>query len=161
MKKIIFFICLFTLSSCWTRIGDLTMVANKNVDSSKEYVLVAQNVEGKSKTKKGDPLESAIDAVVAEHKGNHLMNAKIFIKNNGKKVKVIGDVYGDKEISITTTISKEIILKVGDDVSFKHNLKLIKGEIIGINSDNAVIEFKINDEKKIKEIPFEDLTKLK
>jgi len=97
MKKALYFIpLLLLLSSCYNRIGDLTVVSNGNFDSAAEYVLVARSVEGKAKTKKGDPLESAIDKVVMENNGDHLRNVKIYVKNNGAKIKVIGDVYADK-----------------------------------------------------------------
>ena len=73
------------------------MVSNRNIDSSKEYVLIARGVEAKSKTKKQDALENAIDKVVDKYEGEYIMNCRIYVKRNGKKIKVNGDVYGIKK----------------------------------------------------------------
>ena len=95
MKKIIIIsISLFSLSSCYNRIGDLTLIANRNVDSSQKYTLLARNVTGKAKTKKKDALERAVDKATESVNGEYLMNVKVFVSWNGKKVKVEGDVWG-------------------------------------------------------------------
>ena len=99
MFKIIFYLwgILILMTGCvYHRIGDLTMISNRNIDSSKEYVLIQRNVEGKAKMKKGDALERAIDVATEDYNGEYLMNVKVYVKNNGKKIKVIGDVWGDK-----------------------------------------------------------------
>jgi len=163
MKFAYLIISVLMLCSCYRRIGDLTLVSNQNYDSSAEYVLVARNVEGKSKARKGDPLESAIDNLVAEHKGNHLRNVKIFVKKNGEVIKVIGDVYADKKnaINVETSVNETIQLQIGDRVSFQYRFKLHEGKILGINKDGAVVEFKgNNDEMTKKQFSFEELTKL-
>lgn len=77
----------------YKRIGDLTLISNRNIEPGKKYTLVQRNVEGIGKMKKGDALEQAIDNATELHNGDYLMNTKIFIKDNGKKVKVVGDVY--------------------------------------------------------------------
>ena len=78
--------------------GDLTMISNRNVDKSANYVLLARDVEQKIKTKKKDYLELAIDeAVQSVEGGEYMMNVKLFIKKNGKKIKVQGDVWGLKK----------------------------------------------------------------
>jgi len=54
MKKTVFVlgtVLLFT-SCAYQRIGDLTMISNRNVDSAKDYVLIQRNAEGKAKIKK-------------------------------------------------------------------------------------------------------------
>ena len=84
------------MSSCYYRIGDLTMVSNRNIDSKKEYILIQRNAKGKARKKKGDALEQAIDNTTEAYKGEYLMNAKIYVKRNGKKIKVEGDVWGIK-----------------------------------------------------------------
>ena len=96
MKKII----VFTLSavicqSCYTRIGDLNMASNRNVESSVNYVLKEKYVIAKGKSKTGDALEVALDNAVKKIDGGEFMkNVKISVKNNGRKVKVEGDVWG-------------------------------------------------------------------
>ena len=100
MKKIIaiMLLALVTFSCGYKRIGDLTMVSNRNVDKSANYVLLQRDVEVKIKTKKKDYLELAIDEAVQNVEGGeYMMNVKLFIKRNGKKIKVQGDVWGLKK----------------------------------------------------------------
>lgn len=139
------------------------MVSNRNIDSGKEYVLIERNVESVVKTKKEDALERAIDAVTEEHEGEYLMNVKIFVKGNGKKIKVIGDVWGVKSVAVNveTTVTKSIELKTGDAVTFKVTGKLVEGSIIGINANGAIVEYPNLLGKTVKkEIPFDELTKI-
>lgn len=98
MKKTILILLATTLmfSSCYRRIGDLTILANRNVNLKSDYVLLKRNVEGKCKSKKQDALEIAVDRAVESADGEYLMNVKVFVKKNGTKIKVIGDVYGVK-----------------------------------------------------------------
>ena len=86
---------------------------------------------------------------------------------NGKKIKVIGDVWGIKSAASQTTIdvessvTKVIKFETGDAISFKNAGKLVEGTIVGINANGAVVEFE-NLMKKLtkKEIIFDDLTKI-
>lgn len=163
MKFFYLILSVIVLTSCYRRIGDLTVVSNQNYDTNAEYVLVARDVEAKSKTKKGDPLESVIDKVVSDHKGNHLRNAKIYVKRNGKKIKIIGDVYANKKnaIQVQTSVNEQIKLEVGNKVSFKYLFKIREGKIIGINKSGAVVEFKNNSDELIKkEFNFDELTRI-
>ncbi len=175
MKTTIFFLFVALLfSSCWTRIGDLSMISNRNIDSSKEYDLLAREVKGIARRGKGsDALERALDKVTVEHKGEYLMNAKIYVKNNGKKIKVVGDVYGIKEvkaapssngvdINVTSSVTKNIEFKTGDTVAFKKGGKLVEGVIVGINSTAAIVEFEagVTSIKMKKEYSFDKLTKI-
>lgn len=84
------------LASCsYKRIGSLTMISTRNVETSKTYVLKLRGVEARAKSKHNDPLQEAIDAAVKQHpQGEYLMNAVIYVKGDGKRVKVTGDVYG-------------------------------------------------------------------
>ena len=97
MKNTILLISLafITLSCGYKRMGDLTMISNRNVDKSANYVLLARDVEQKIKTRKKDYLELAIDeAVQSVEGGEYIMNVKLYIKRNGKKIKIQGDVWG-------------------------------------------------------------------
>ena len=95
MKKIVIAgLIALMFSSCYRRIGDLNMVSNRNIDSSKEYVLVARHVEAKANARGQDALEKAIDKAVESVYGEYMMNVQIYVKRNGGKVKVVGDVYG-------------------------------------------------------------------
>jgi len=97
MKIIILLIFSIIVSGCgWVRIGDLTMVATRNIDTKTDYKLIQNYVEGKGKAGKGvNPLEQAIDETVKKiNGGEFLKNVKIYIKDNGQKVKIEGDVWG-------------------------------------------------------------------
>lgn len=96
MKKL-FFLSAATLlfSSCSHRLGDFTVLANGNMDSKTEYIKLAENVEAKYKTKKDDPLEECVDKAVNSIPGGEFMkNVSIYVSWNGKRVRVVGDVYG-------------------------------------------------------------------
>ena len=117
--------------------------------------------------KKDDALELAIDNATEKYEGEYLMNVKVYVKGNGKKIKVEGDVYGLKSAATHTTVdvessvTKKIEFETGDTVSFKNSGKFVEGRIVGINSDGALVEFNnIIGKLTKKEIPFDDLTKI-
>ncbi len=83
---------LLILSSCYTRLGDLNSVSNRNIDKSTDYVLLQRDVKETAKIRKDDALENAVDKATALHAGEYMMNVKIYISPT--KVKVIGDVWG-------------------------------------------------------------------
>ena len=165
MKKSILILTLGLLSSCgYYRMGDLTMASNRNVDSGKEYVLLAKNVEATVKTKKGDAIERAIDGCTDAKNGDYLMNVKIYFKKNGRKVRVIGDVYGipTTDVKVNSKVEEEIVFKVGDKVAFSKGKKVINGVIIGVNANGAIVEYMtmLGIKKNQLEVPFYELTKL-
>ena len=94
-----FFFVLFLTCSCnsYRRLGDLTLVSNRNFDSSIEYVELEREVEVKVRLSKIDPLEQAIDKATEMAQGEHLRNVKIYLKRNGRKIKIRGDVWGIKQ----------------------------------------------------------------
>jgi hypothetical protein len=94
-----------SLSSCssWQRLGTLTMISTRNVDSKTEYVELARYVDSESKEAKnalkrttsetGKKLDLAVDRCVATVPGGEfLKNVQIYL--NGSNVRVIGDVWG-------------------------------------------------------------------
>lgn len=89
---------IFATTSCgYRRIGDLNMISNRNIDSSQKYELLQRSARSKCRIKKRDALEITIDRVVEDYNGEYLMNAKIYLKRNGRKIMVEGDVWGIKE----------------------------------------------------------------
>lgn len=167
MKSELFWIGLgvILMSGCasYRRVGDLNMIQNRNIDSGKEYVLIQRNVEAKATMKKDDALERAIDAATEKYKGDYMMNVKVYVRENGAKIKVEGDVWGLKEnnISVQTSVNKKIELQTGDMAAFHSTGKIIEGKIIGINEKGAIIEY--NDKNGItkrKQVPFEKITKI-
>lgn len=95
-KTIITILSTLVLTSCgWHKIGTLTMASNRNVDSKTNYVLLERYVNAKVKNKGREVIQGAIDEAVKKTPGGeYMMNVKFYVKNNGKKVKVEGDVWG-------------------------------------------------------------------
>lgn len=92
MKKIVLTtIVAISMTSCYNRIGDLTMMSSRNIDSSKEYIELQRYVKVKGKTLEDAMLKGTKDIPNAEY----YMNIQIYVKNSGK-VKIIGDVWGTK-----------------------------------------------------------------
>jgi hypothetical protein len=161
MKKIILIISVtFILTSCYTRIGDLTMMANRSVDCNKDYILLQRNAEGKIKASKGnDLLDRVVDETTEKYNGEYLMNVKIFVKGNGKKIKIIGDVWGDKSAK-PIDVKKDF--KEGDLVAVKILGKIYEGVILGLKEKKCIVEYtNSSDYKTKKEVSYDDLTKIK
>ncbi|GEQ86200.1 hypothetical protein ULMS_17080 [Patiriisocius marinistellae] len=153
-------ITLATLASCssYTRIGDLTGISNRNLDDSQEYVLIEREVEAVAKSD-NDALEQAVDNMTKEYQGEFLRNVKIYVKSNGKKVKVIGDVWGvqNTNVNVTASAVAEINLQIGDSVVFNRRGKIIDGKIIGLNSNSVIVEY--GKKNKRMEVKYDDVTK--
>lgn len=158
-------ISIIFLTSCasYNRLGDFTLISNRNIDSAAKYEVLARNVEIKIKAKNQDALESGIDQLTAKYDGEYLMNVKLFMKKNGKKFKIVGDVYGLQKISrnVNTSVAINVEFKIGDSVVFKNKKKLITGKIAGINDNGAIVEYSSRKKIKRKQISFDQLTKLK
>ena len=148
-----------TLASCgsWNRIGDLTTIGNRNVDDSKKYTLLTREVEAKAEAD-SDALEQAVDNLTKKYEGEFLRNVKVYVKSNGKKVKIIGDVWGTQNtlINVSTEANAKVILSVGDSVVFKRKGKLTDGKIIGVNSNLVIVEF--DGDRKV-ELKYDEVTK--
>ena len=158
-NKIVLFGLALTLSSCgsWNRIGDLTIIGNRNVDDSKKYSLLTREVQSIAEAD-ADAMEQAVDNLTKKYEGEFLRNVKVYVKSNGKKVKIIGDVWGTQNtlINISTEANAKVVLNVGDSVVFKRKGKLTDGKIIGVNSNLVIIEF--DGERKV-ELKYDEVTK--
>ena len=148
-----------TLASCgsWNRIGDLTTIGNRNVDDSKKYTLLTREVEAVAEAD-ADAMEQAVDNLTKKYEGEFLRNVKVYVKSNGKKVKIIGDVWGTQNtlINVSTEANAKVILNVGDSVVFKRKGKLTDGKIIGVNSNLVIVEF--DGDRKV-ELKYDEVTK--
>lgn len=148
-----------TLASCgsWNRIGDLTTIGNRNVDDSKKYTLLTREVEAVAKAD-ADAMEQAVDNLTKKYEGEFLRNVKVYVKSNGKKVKIIGDVWGTQNtlINVSTEANAKVTLNVGDSVVFKRKGKLTDGKIIGVNANLVIVEF--DGDRKV-ELKYDDVTK--
>ncbi len=96
MKKLILlFTVTLLMSSCYTRMGTLTVISTRNFESNEKYVPLSRFITAKAKTKRGEALQQAIDNAIKKTPGGEFMkNTVIYVKNNGKKIKVTGDVWG-------------------------------------------------------------------
>ena len=148
-----------TLASCgsWNRIGDLTTIGNRNVDDSKKYTLLTREVEAVAEAD-ADAMEQAVDKLTKKYEGEFLRNVKVYVKSNGKKVKIIGDVWGTQNtlINVSTEANAKVILSVGDSVVFKRKGKLTDGKIIGVNSNLVIVEY--DGDRKV-ELKYDEVTK--
>ena len=158
-NKIILLGLTLTLASCgsWNRIGDLTTIGNRNVDDSKKYTLLTREVQSIAEAD-ADALEQAVDNLTKKYEGEFLRNVKVYVKSNGKKVKIIGDVWGTQNtlINVSTEANAKITLNVGDSVVFKRKGKLTDGKIIGVNSNLVIVEF--DGDRKV-ELKYDEVTK--
>ena len=158
-NKILLFGLTLSLASCgsWNRIGDLTTIGNRNVDDSKKYTLLTREVEAVAAAD-ADAMEQAVDNLTKKYEGEFLRNVKVYVKSNGKKVKVIGDVWGTQNtlINVSTEANAKITLNVGDSVVFKRKGKLTDGKIIGVNSNLVIVEF--DGDRKV-ELKYDEVTK--
>ena len=158
-NKILLFGLTLSLASCgsWNRIGDLTTIGNRNVDDSKKYTLLTREVQSIAEAD-ADALEQAVDNLTKKYEGEFLRNVKVYVKSNGKKVKIIGDVWGTQNtlINVSTEANAKVILSVGDSVVFKRKGKLTDGKIIGVNSNLVIVEF--DGDRKV-ELKYDEVTK--
>ena len=158
-NKILLFGLTLSLASCgsWNRIGDLTTIGNSNVDDSKKYTLLTREVEAVAEAD-ADAMEQAVDNLTKKYEGEFLRNVKVYVKSNGKKVKVVGDVWGTQNtlINVSTEANAKVILNVGDSVVFKRKGKLTDGKIIGVNSNLVIVEY--DGDKKV-ELKYDEVTK--
>ena len=158
-NKILLFGLTLSLASCgsWNRIGDLTTIGNRNVDDSKKYTLLTREVEAVAEAD-ADAMEQAVDNLTKKYEGEFLRNVKVYVKSNGKKVKVVGDVWGTQNtlINVSTEANAKVILNVGDSVVFKRKGKLTDGKIIGVNSNLVIVEY--DSDKKV-ELKYDEVTK--
>lgn len=159
-KLLIAGIALATLTACgsYVRIGDLNGISNRNLDDSEEYVLIEREVEATAKSS-SDALEQAVDNLTKLHQGEFLRNAKIYVKSNGKKIKVTADVWGiqNANVNITTIANVKVELNVGDKVIFYKKGKIVDGKIIGLNADSVIVEY--GKRNKRMEMKYDDITK--
>lgn len=167
MKKYLLIIMLFALafSSCsYKRIGQLTMISTRNIDSKTEYKLIQKETQGIAKLRNNDAFQEAVEnAVKKSPEGEFMKNVIIYINNNGKKIKVVGDIWGIPSVNkqVEKSVNAKIEFKVGDKVTFKNMAKLIEGKIIGINQNTAVVKFTNTlGQEKNKEIKYEEMTKI-
>jgi len=158
-NKILLFGLTLSLASCgsWNRIGDLTTIGNRNIDDSKKYTLLTREVEAVAEAD-ADAMEQAVDNLTKKYEGEFLRNVKVYVKSNGKKVKVVGDVWGTQNtlINVSTEANAKVILNVGDSVVFKRKGKLTDGKIIGVNSNLVIVEY--DGDKKV-ELKYDEVTK--
>lgn len=149
---------LLCLCSCYNRLGDLTLISNRNYDKSENYVLIKQNVETKIKTRKKDAIERVVDkATSSVPGGEHLQNVSLWVSWTGKKMKIKGDVYGIKgsELPKEQTYTE---WKIGDSVQYKTLFGRKTGTIMDVSSpEKATV--KQNESGKSQNVRYKVLMK--
>lgn len=149
---------LLLLPGCmYHRVGDLNMVSTRNVDFSRKYVLLERYQKATVQSDMG-ALEKAIDKVVKNTPGGEFaMNVKIYVKGNGKKVRIEADVWGipgavrstdgDRaNVSVQQSINADVDIGIGDWVSWQTPMGVVTGQVVGMNSSEAMIQVQANDE---------------
>lgn len=151
MKRILFILGTVILTSCANRLGDLTLLSNRNYDNSVKYELLQRDVYVKVKTKKNDVLERAVDkATSSVPGGEHLRNVSIWVSPSGKKLKIKGDVYGIKPAE-TSQSTVNTSWKVGDKVQYKTPVGRKSGEIVDVsNSEYATVKLDSGKSENVK-----------
>lgn len=158
MKKTLFIAGTLVLGSCANRLGDLTLLSNRNYDKSQEYVLLKQDVHVKVKTKKNDVIERAVDkATSSVPGGEYLQNVTLWVSPSGRKLKLEGDVYGVRPSELPQA-GTHTEWKVGDKVQYKTLTGRKTGVIIDV-SNNEQATVKLDESGNSETVPYKKLMK--
>lgn len=158
LQKIILAAIAFFFFQCssFVQIGKLNMVANRNIDSGKEYRLLKSYAGGGQKELKKSKyvtLEEAVDGVVRSTAGGeYLMNVKIY-EVNKKYFAVEGDIWG------VPGVAEFKGFKVGDKVQWKTLTSKKQGTITSLHNDKVCL-VKEDGKEDAQEIKYEDLFKM-
>ncbi len=128
IKTGVLFLIIMMLNSCWTKLGDFTIISNRSValDGSTEYVELSRGVKakGRQKKKQAGALDVAIENMLkATPGGEFVKNISVDITWGGNYVRVTGDVWGVKKADGEQTNVKGF--QVGDRVQWGKKLGTI------------------------------------
>lgn len=158
MKSLLKLTILFAFFSCTSvkQVGKLTIVADRNIDSKTDYVLLRSYMGGSTrelKRLKGKTLEDAIDNVVRNTPGGEfLKNARIYLVN-GTMFAVEGDVWGIKGDQNFKGFH------VGDKVQWSGAFSsVLKGMIVELKNETVCI-VKLESNGNLKEVRYSELKK--
>jgi len=149
----------------YQRIGSLTMVSTRNVDTSKTYQLIARAAKGEAKSDNDDAMQQAMDAAVKKYPGGeYLMNAAIYVKSDGRRVKVEGDVWGIASTTNGTAsadVTGSVAMSAGDQVLWRKNGtgKPQPATLVAIRNMLGTIEIPTQGKPILKEVLLEHLIK--
>ncbi len=116
------------LSSCWTKLGDLSVASNRLIDDKTEYVELARYITGKGMQKKKSTgaLENAVeDCIKQVPNGEFLKNVTVDISDNGRRVKIKADVWGKKTENYVAAKENIKGFSVGDRVQLGKRVGVI------------------------------------
>jgi hypothetical protein len=120
------FLFISLLTSCWTKLGDFTVMSNRSIDSNIEYTELSRGIKavGRQKKKQAGALDVALENMLKQVPGGEFVkNIEVQITWGGKYVKVFGDVWGAKKPEGEATNVKGF--QVGDRVQFGKKLGTI------------------------------------
>ncbi|NBA78606.1 hypothetical protein GOQ04_23830 [Emticicia sp. ODNR4P] len=161
-KSIIIISSALMMFSCGSvkDIGDLNMIASRNIDSKMSYTLIRSYMGGgyeeinQTRMKKITSIEDAVNLVVKKTPGGEFMkNVKVKLIDN-KYIAVEGDVWG---VKTTEEQSFKGFVK-GSHVLYQKGRKIKKGYIVALKDDKICFfqEFGTIDTK---EVEYSEITK--
>ena len=122
------------------------MISTRNIDTKTEYKLIRKYVEGIAPYSAGRSLEEAIDIAVKQFPdGEFLKNVKIYTRNYGRRVKVVGDVWGipsnsNPQVNNNVLADSSNGFAIGEKVSFINNNKYYEGVIEKLHKKYATVQ---------------------
>ncbi len=136
-------------SSCSQRIGDLTMMSNRNIEFTKKHIELKRSVSGKSYRGMilGIPLgvpnmEEAIDNCIREQgRGEYLKNATVttyrrwYVVFGTTGIRVDGDLmgYGDQVETANASTTPSVL-----DIQAKEPVKIVTASVNGFSCGDTV-----------------------
>jgi hypothetical protein len=167
---------LFAITSCSHRLGNLTMISTRNIETSKDYKELKRTVVGKDKSLQkllllfgpfGSPdMELALNKVVNTVPGGEFMKNVIVTERYNwyllfsiRVLIIEGDVWGIPQNERQNTYN----LKIGDKVTWKETVlfkdKWYDGEVMAVSAETATVKYIVDGVEKRKEIKNEVLKK--
>jgi hypothetical protein len=159
MNKLLLFCAIFLLASCAVttkQIGSVSMISNRNVESSTNYVLLKSYMGSSQKElrkSKAETIQDAIEQVVkATPGGEFLKNVKLYTTSK-KYFAVEGDVWG------IATNANFRGFAVGDKIKWTKLFKDYTGIIVDLKNDKSCT-VKADTDGSIMELDYKNLTKI-
>ena len=167
---------LLGFTSCSHKLGNLTMISTRNIETSKEYKELKRSVIGKDKSLQkllllfgpfGSPdMELALNKAVSTVPGGEFMKNLIikerynwYLLFSIRVLIVEGDVWGTAQTDMQNTYN----FKIGDKVLWNKKgmfkSKWLEAEVIAITNESVTIKYIEDSASKIVEVKNDELRK--